>query len=545
MAGRLSAVFLAAAAAAVAVCWPSPMYREDPAGYAEDILGIEPWSRQVEILEAIKEPGARVAVASGHKIAKTNTGGIAALWFYSSFDDARVVMTCVTARQVDEVLYREVRKLHDRSGLCVACAKQSEKLVAAGEPPLEKPCEHSALIDGEPRELARSGLKAAKPGDFREVVGFTAKEAEAVAGISGKNLLYIVDEASGVPDEIFEAIEGNRAGGARVLLLSNPTRCEGEFFEAFESKSKFYKTIRVSSEESPNVVAGREVIPGLATKAWIDEKKEEWGVDSPLYKVRVLGQHAKNEKGKILSLHLLEEAERRWDETPGEGRLFVGLDPAGDGTDGDETVFAMRRGRKLLALFAHRGLNEDAIKNELIGYLKEARIGREQAPVVVVDREGPIGSRLFGLLRAHVDGKPGDFELVGVRSSEWAKREPHAYERVRDELWANLRAWLRPVAQGGSEGAILSDVKLAKELHAPSWLELVNKKQKATDKRELKKALGRSPDRADALCLAVWEPASLASREEDHAAAAAAPEDPLPYRQGPSPYNSPMYGRRR
>src|SRR5204862_354817 len=146
-------------------------------------------------------------------------------------------------------------------------------------------CPHSVVIEEEPGELARTGLKSV---DFREIVGFTAREAEAVAGISGRNLLYILDEASGIPDEIYEAIEGNRAGGARVVLLGNPTKTTGEFFDAFHAKARFYKTITVSSEQTPNVVTGRDEIPGLATRAWIEEKREEWRPDSALYKVRVL-----------------------------------------------------------------------------------------------------------------------------------------------------------------------------------------------------------------------------------------------------------------
>src|SRR5690606_31880088 len=141
--------------------------------------------------------------------------GLLAHWFYGSFDDARVIMTSTTARQVDQILWREVKMLRARSGWCVACKRGNQR--RREENPINpeliaRPCQHSALIREVPGELARTGMKSA---DFREIVGFTAKEAEAVAGISGRNLLYIVDEASGVAQAIFEAIEGNRAGGAR------------------------------------------------------------------------------------------------------------------------------------------------------------------------------------------------------------------------------------------------------------------------------------------------------------------------------------------
>ena len=472
--GRIA--WLARRAADVGISWPSARYRQDPVAFACEVLGVEPWSKQVEILEAIRDHK-RVAIRSGHKVSKSHTMAIAALWFFSSFEDARVVMTCVTARQVDEILYREVKKMHSRARV---------------------------RLDGDPRELARSGIKAS---DFRELVGFTAKEAEAVAGVSGANLLYLVDEASGVPDEIFEAIEGNRAGGARLVMTSNPTRTEGEFFNAFEAKARFYHTVHVSSEDTPNVREGREVIPGLATREWVNEKREEWGEDSPLFRVRVRGEFVRHEEGKIISLHLLEQAEQRWPEAMPDGRLHIGIDPAGPGEGGDESAFSVRRGPKQLSLIARRALSEEAHVTMVLGLLREHGGRREQMACVAIDREGPIGSRIYGLLRAYLDDHPSAFYLIGVRSSDRAYRDPQLYDRVRDELWARLAEWMR------ADGAIVSDAKLAQELHAPKWASGLNGKLKATDKRELKKTIGRSPDRADALALSVWEPLSLTAEQ--------------------------------
>ena len=149
--------------------WPSPRYQSDPVAFFREVLGVEPWEKQVEICEAVRDHK-RVAVASGHKVSKSHTDAGIALWFYCSFPDARVVMSSVTSRQVDQILWRELRMMRARS---------------------------KREIDGDMHELARSGFKAP---DFREIVGFTAREAEAVAGISGSNLLYILDEASGIPE---------------------------------------------------------------------------------------------------------------------------------------------------------------------------------------------------------------------------------------------------------------------------------------------------------------------------------------------------------
>lgn len=458
--------------------WPSDKYRTNPVGFARDILGDKPWAKQVEILETVRDHK-RVAVSSGHKIGKSRSAVQIALWFYCSFPDARVVMSSTTSRQVDQILWRELRMLHARAAV---------------------------PLGGEIHELARSGLKAA---DFREIIGFTAREAEAVAGISGPNLLYILDEASGIPQAIFEAIEGNRAGGARLVMFSNPTKTEGEFFDAFHAKAEkvdargektgFYRCIRVSSEETPNAISGKALVPGLATKEWIDEKREEWGPESALYKIRVRGEFVLAEEGKILSAALLTEATKRWEETKGIGRLRIGLDPAGPGEGGDESVFAVRRGEKILELHPRRGLNEDGHLIELLGLITKHRDPREPAAIVTVDSDGPIGSALFYRLRAYAQEHVDDLEIFGVRASDRAVRRPDLYPRVRDELWANLEHWIR------SGGAIPDDAKLAKELHAPEWIPNIAGQMKVTPKSELRKQLDRSPDRADAIALAVWD----------------------------------------
>ena len=505
------------------VRFPSDHYRRDPVAFFREVLGVEPWSRQIEIIEAVRDHP-RVAVCSGHKISKSLSAAGLALWYYCSFPDARVVMTSTTSRQVDQILWRELRMLRARGGRCVAC-----KLEDPDGHRIPKPCPHSTTIEGDQGELARTGLKSP---DFREIVGFTAREAEAVAGISGRNLLYLADEASGIGDEIFEAIEGNRAGGARVAMFSNGTRNDGEFYEAFHAKSAYYKTLRVSSEETPNVIEGREIIPGLATREWIEEKKLEWGVDSALYKVRIKGEHATHEEGRIFSVHQITQAEQRWSETLPAGRLYIGLDPAGPSGSGDESAFCARRGMKAMWLRTLRGLNDEQHLVQLLAMIGAERLPRE-TPVIVVDREGMIGASLYGLLRNHIDLNPGNFELVAVRASDHAVRQPKIFDRIRDELAGNLEQWFR------DGGAIPEDVKLEKELHSVGWIQALNGKLKLTPKAEIRKLIGRSPDRFDALALACWEPLSLQgesipSSAQKVAAREAQPDVPImdPYAGG-------------
>lgn len=500
MASVFAAEARAAHTAATGIVFPSPRYQRDPVAFCREILGTDPWHKQVEILEAVRDHK-RVAVRSGHKIGKSRTAAMLALWFYCSYEDARVVMTSTTDRQVNAILWRELRKVLAGSGVCLECKRAKYKG--------PKPCPHSALIAGDLGELARTGLKATD-NTFREITGFTAKEAEAVAGISGANLLYLVDEASGVPDTIYEAIEGNRAGGASICMLGNPTRNSGVFYEQFHGEARHAcKAITVSSEETPNCVEGRTVVPGLAGREWVEERKREWGESSSYYKIRVKGEHAIAEEGRTFSWHAIGQAEEAWADTEAEGLLQVGVDPSGPSGTGDEAAFSTRRGLKQLDKREKLGLTPEGHVIEVLLLLREYKRA-DEIPLVVVDREGAVGAEVYGALAAHAEAHPSDFRLVGIRASDKAHRDAQIYDRQRDCLVAGLESWIK------EGGAILTDKKLGEELHEFEWYQAANGRYKATDKKKIKANLGRSPDRFDALALSVWEPTWL--KQEQRAA---------------------------
>lgn len=502
------------------ISFPCTQYQTDILGFAEHVLGFKPcltlselvairddedargvpeherqkclWPKQAEILlevqEAVLSPDEkRVAVASGHKISKSHTAAIIALWFYASFPDAKVVFTSTTYQQVQNILWEEFRKTRHRS---------------------------KVVIPGDMHSLAASGFVSE---DFRTARGFTAREPEAIAGVSGKNLLFLVDEASGVVDGIHEAIAGNMAGGAALVMFSNPTRTGGAFADAFHSKKAFWRTFQVSSEDTPNAQTGRPLIPGLATRAFVEEKRAEYGEDSPWYKIRIKGQFVLNDESKPFSVAVVTDAEERWKDPTllAEGRLHVSVDPAGSGDGGDQTAFSVRRGNKVLELYTRQSMTEDGIVNELFALVAKHRGPREvlehSMPVVAIDREGPIGYQVWLRFKARAEAQEATapIRIVGVRASSKAYRRPDLYHLVRDELWANLEAWLK------SGGAIPTDTKLEKELDAIEWTTNLRGQLKATSKDEIREKLGRSPDRADALCLVVWEPSGHGRDPDD------------------------------
>lgn len=477
---------LAPLASGSTIAWPSTKWQADPVAFARDVLGVKKlWRGQVEILEAIRDHR-NVTVRSGHKIGKSTALAIAALWFFSSFERAKVFMTAVKSSQIDDAIWNEVRHL----------------------------CQHSILPIGVPNVKAHSGLVAP---DGRKVWGRTARDAEGQAGISGANVLVLIDEASGVQDRFFEVLGSMLAGDGgtvRKCYISNPTRTTGEFFRSHTTQSEYFKVLHYSSEETPNALGDKEnAIPGLAGRVWLDELANKCGKDSAQYKIRARGEFVYDAEGKIIPLDLLKAAQEAWDGEHTEGDLQIGVDPAGDGVLGDETAIAIRRGNQVMSVLTWRGASEDAVVAHAIGALRDHRKTRETtAPRIAIDAEGGIGTRVAAKLRVAAEAE--GFDLVMVRSGKkmWGSPE---YHLVRDALWGQTQKWIK------AGGALPDDVQLEQELNAPIFTPDTDQRYRATDKKELRKLLERSPDRADAVCLAVWGFASIATGADEE------PETPV------------------
>lgn len=469
--------------------WPNAKYAKDPVGFFRDILGIEVWDRQQEVLEAVRDHDS-VAIRAAQKLSKTHSSMGLALWFYCSFDNAKVRITSASNEQVEKVLFQQLLELKDNAGLCVACRK--------ADPHQPKPCAHSALIDGKVGKLARTGIKSKR--GYRIISGFSVKKTENLGGFSGKNQFWILDEASGIEPGVFEAAEGNLVAGGKLLLISNPTRTYGYFYDVFHSKSYGWHLIHLSAFDSPNVKLGVEVVPGLASLASIEKLAMRYGVESALYVIRVEGNFANQDEGRIFSPEMIKWSKGRWDtavET--DYVLSIGLDPSGSSGMGDDFGWAAVRGNKMLRCDGVLGLDDDAAIAMLDEWLTALTLPGEM-PLVTIDREGAEGARIYGAMKGWAENGAGKGRcwVRGVRSSENAIRQPLSYKAIRDELCAALFAWMK------DGGALLDDAKLEQDLLAQEWLTDIKGRNILAPKKAVRKVLGRSPDRYDALTNAVW-----------------------------------------
>jgi hypothetical protein len=480
--------------------WPSPRWQADPVGFARTILGVVLWSFQVDFLEAIRDHR-HVSVAGGRKIGKDFAVAVACLWWWASFPRARVLLLAPTGKQLDGIAYREIRSLFYASGRCVDCKRD--------DPRGPRPCVHSAVLAGSVSLLARNGIKAP---DLREIIGQTAIAEGGLRGYSGGRVLAVEDEAADIKDEFDTALVGNLAGAdCHRVMISNPTKTTGFFFRSHHEERDLFKTMIVSTETNPNIVEGRDVFSGLADRQWLRERELAWGRGSMLWAANVEGRFPKAEEGQLFTLEALTLAcsPDRYAAADATGRLQLGIDVAGEGQEGDETAFAVRRGmRQLEPIHTQRGLSPDAILNLARSILNRHRgpddALEEQRPIVCLDRDGGVGARCFDVFNAYVhrnDETEREFKLIGFQGGQPPQgRLAGAYRWNRDAMFAGLVEWLK------MGGALLPDLRLEAELVSVRWKDVEGGKSALEHKSAIKERLGRSPDRADSLALATYTP---------------------------------------
>lgn len=460
---------------------PFAKYRDDPVGFAKDVLGLQIWAAMERILLAIRDHR-KVAVRSGHKVSKSTTAAIIALWRCLCRDGSRTVLSAPTARQVKAIIWKELSKRH-----------------------------REARLPGELFLDPASGLRYRDS----EVFGFSTADAEKMAGISGADLVFIIDEASGVDEGIFEAIEGNMAGGASILLISNPTQTSGTFYDAFTTKRHLWHTIHVSSEDTPNVQTGEMAIPGLATREWVQEKLSEWGEDSPLFQVRVRGNFPTQSENTVIGLGLVETARTRYDadERPLQGRFTLGVDVARFGDD--TTVLQPVLTDLQCALPAETHAKQDNV--EVAGHVMDSvqklrallAYPVEAGPVAVNIDDIGVGGGVTDHLR-HSDRATAlgiTVNAVNVSSAATSSATDDRYSNLRTQIWFALRDWLREGGQLPPNG------KLEGELVAVRYSFDTQGRSRVEKKDEIKKRLQRSTDHADALGLAIYTPPVTGSGE--------------------------------
>ena len=182
-------------------------YMDDPVLFVREVLGADPLPYQAEFLEAIASGERRISIRSGHGTGKSTSASWAMLWYLLMRFPNKVVVTAPTSGQLFDALFAELKRW-------------------IGE--LPKPIQDLLTVKSD-----RVELSAAPSEMFISARTSRAETPEALAGVHSDNVLLVVDEASGVPEKVFEAAAGSMSGhNATTILLSNPTRSTGTFYES-------------------------------------------------------------------------------------------------------------------------------------------------------------------------------------------------------------------------------------------------------------------------------------------------------------------------
>lgn len=400
------------------------------------------------IEKAIKgEDKKRITVRSGHGTGKSASLAMLILWYLFAHKDAQVPCTAPTSDQMYDVLWKEIAKW---------LKKMPEQIQQLYE------WSNSYIRIKESPETWFARAKTAR------------KEApEALQGIHGDYVMMVIDEASGVDNAIFEAAEGALTNAnILVLMIGNPTRLIGYFYDSHFSDKEAWQVLQFNGEESP-------IVDAQYTQRIIDK----YGKDSDEYRMRVLGEFPKADAvDQAGYVPLLLETDMH--ETPlspfGMGKL-LGIDPAGEGDD--ETVWVLRDHFKAYVVAREKISTSKTIAQKTLTIMEEYQVNDFD---VYVDNfgEGANVAKELALVGKNVNGvNVGD----GAEDSE-------RYLNMRAEAYWRVREWLRSGAQ------LVTDTAW-NELLAIRYRSELNGKLRIMGKSDMRRMGIKSPNYADALML--------------------------------------------
>jgi len=392
----------------------------------------------------------RVAIRSGHGIGKTAWLARRIIWWGSTRHPWKVGVTAPSSSQMYDALWSELAKWHGKmpEGLKQRFVWSSERFQWA-----DSPATSFAVAKTARRETP-----------------------DALAGLHSENMLYVIDEAPGVDDIIFETARGAMSTlGSKTIMTGNPTRLSGYFYDAFHKNRSHWAVMKVSCYESTRT-----------NHKEIEQWKNEYGEDSNFFLVRALGEFPTAEDGVIIPLYLVEAAVAR-DVAQVESDEIWGLDVSGAGAD--FCALAKRRGNVMPEKIKVWRSDDTMVS---VGKVKREYDDAKVKPALIcVDSNGigaGVADRLAELLVP--------VQCINVSESHSSNDR---YLKMRDEMWERTRDWFYK-----RDCKIVDDPDFISEVTRIKWHLTSNGKMNVMKKYDMKLApprgLGKSPDRSEAFC---------------------------------------------
>ena len=416
---------------------------QDPVAFVREVLGEEPYDKQEEILKAVAK-SRRTSVVGCNGSGKDWAAARAILWWMHSRSPAKAIVTGPTSRQVDDIVWNEIRAAYSRA---------PDKLGG---------------------RMFRSSRYELDDQSF--ALGFATDSPYNLQGFHSPNLLVVITEAHAVREVEIDAIR--RLNPLRLLMSGNPFVAAGPFYDSHHSRRELYATVQIGASDTPNLKAGKLVIPGMITEQDIEDRKEEWGEESALYIGSVLGKFPDNLDDVVVQLWAATDAAKRQLEP--EGPEVVGCDVARFGHD--KTVAVSRRGP--MARIVWRVQGHDTMKTA--GFLK-SYCDNHDVEALVVDDTG-VGGGVVDRLKELSTGRA---RLVRFVAGHKAVNDTYFVNRVAEVWWAMRNAYMARELDTDDDAALIGQVSSRK-----FWWE-----GDGRIRLQSKDEMHRSPDEADALAM--------------------------------------------
>lgn len=443
------------------------IYRKDINQFAIDMFQFDADEWQKGMFDDIVHHP-KVAVKSGQGVGKTAGTAIVALWFLSCFPNSRVVATAPTGHQLHDVLWSEIAKWQARSPILSEILKWTKTYV---------------YVKGmEKRWFA---------------VARTSTKPENMQGFHEDNMLFIVDEASGVANAIIEAILGTLSGeNNKLVMLGNPTKTSGVFYDCFTVDRDLWATRTVSSLDSPRT--NKENIRALMRK---------YGEGSNVIRVRVFGEFPTQEDDVFIPLSLIEKSIMTDYDLSKEEiiSIDIGCDVARFGDD--KTVIGYKVNKKAEIYDKVNGQNTmtTAKKIAQLGLrLKQKYKWAGEIPIKVDD--GGVGGGVVDRLRELKREHPDLYGWMAIHPVHFGAKIPHKYYADTTTLMmAIVRDLISTVDEDGNDKEVElilpNDNDLVAQLSIRKYDYAENGKQRVESKKKMKERDLPSPDEADCILL--------------------------------------------
>ena len=439
-----------------------------PVEFTKQMIGISPDPIQAEIMQAVAA-NPLVSVRSGHGIGKSALQSWLIIWFLCTRAFPKVPCTAPTKHQLYDILWAEVAKwMYNNPVLRGELVWTYEKLYMRGYP------ENWFAV---PR---------------------TASKPDALQGFHADDVFYVIDEASGVDDAIFEPVLGALStAGAKLLMCGNPTQLSGFFYESHHKDRALYQVFKVSSIDSPRV-----------SDDYVQLIIDMFGEDSDVYRIRVAGEFPSALPDSFISLAWVEKCSTKTLPVVIPGEISIGVDVARFGDD--ESVFSTvydYRVQQPSVVIRHQDTMR--LTGSLVQMVHSLAQQYPKASIAIkVDCDGlgvGVYDRLYELKESDDVLKSVDlYEMhFGGRGGRAREGDPVEYSNTTGLMWGAIRAALK-------DGALMLsyDDELIAQLTNRRYRLGSDGRIELERKESMKKRKLRSPDRADALALAMHRPRS-------------------------------------